>query len=91
MAKLLQLKPLKLQTGSLQTTQPAYQAPAELSKTDAGAKLGIRLAWDERPRIVSLNPDLIAAKSAGLAVNDVILTVNGQAPDKTKVFLGRTA
>ena len=49
-----------------------------LNKPDASAKLGIRLAGDDRPRIVSLNPDLIAAKSGGLAVNDVILTVNGQ-------------
>ena len=49
-----------------------------LHKPDASAKLGIRLAGDERPRIVSLNLEAIAAKTGGLAVNDVILTVNGQ-------------
>ena len=49
-----------------------------LYKPDASAKLGIRLAGDDRPRIVSLNPDAIAARTGGLAVNDVILTVNGQ-------------
>ena len=49
-----------------------------LYKPDASAKLGIRLAGDDRPRVVSLNPDAIAAQTGGLAVNDVILTVNGQ-------------
>ena len=49
-----------------------------LYKPDASAKLGIRLAGDDRPRIVSLNPDAIAARTGGLAENDVILTVNGQ-------------
>ena len=49
-----------------------------LHKPDASAKLGIRLAGDDRPRIVSLNVEAIAAKTGGLAVNDVILTVNGQ-------------
>ena len=49
-----------------------------LHKPDASAKLGIRLAGDDRPRIVSLNLEAIAAKTGGLAVNDVILTVNGQ-------------
>ena len=49
-----------------------------LRKPDPAAKLGIRLAGDDRPRIVSLNPEMIAAKQGGLAVNDVILTVNGQ-------------
>lgn len=49
-----------------------------LNKPDAGAKLGIRLAGDDRPRIVGLNPEMIASKSGGLNVNDVILTVNGQ-------------
>ena len=46
--------------------------------TLASAKLGIRLAGDEWPRIVSLAPDAIGARTVGLAVNDVILTVNGE-------------
>ena len=49
-----------------------------LHKPEAASRLGIRLAGDERPRVVSLHPGLVAAKAGGVAVNDVILTVNGQ-------------
>jgi hypothetical protein len=49
-----------------------------LHKPEASSRLGIRLAGDERPRVVSLNPGLLAAKAGGLAVNDVILSVNGR-------------
>ena len=44
----------------------------------AASRLGIRLAGDERPRVVSLSPEQVAAEVGGLAVNDVILTINGQ-------------
>ena len=48
-----------------------------LTKPSAALKLGIRLAGDNRPYVVGLNPELCAA-SSGLAVGDVILSVNGQ-------------
>ena len=48
-----------------------------LTKPSAASKLGIRLAGDDRPYVVGLNPELCAA-SSGLAVGDVILAVNGQ-------------
>ena len=44
----------------------------------ASAKLGIRLAGDDRPRIVYLDPEAIGARTVGLAVDDVILTVKGE-------------
>ena len=44
----------------------------------ASAKLGIRLAGDDRPRIVYLDPEAIGARTVGLAVDDVILSVNGE-------------
>ena len=49
-----------------------------LHKPEASSKLGIRLAGDDRPHVVSLNPELVAAKAGGLAVGDAILSVNGQ-------------
>ena len=48
-----------------------------LTKPTTDAKLGIRLAGEEgtRPRIISLNPDGLAAKAKNLAVGDVFLKV----------------
>lgn len=60
---------------------PLYEpAPNEimrvtLSKPDSNAKLGIRLAGEERPRIISLNPEGLAAKAGCLQVGDVFLKV----------------
>ena len=48
-----------------------------LAKPNPDAKLGIRLAGEEgtRPRIISLNPDGLAAKAKCLEVGDVFLKV----------------
>merc|ERR1719271_1310002 len=48
-----------------------------LVKPQPDAKLGIRLAGEERPRIISLNPEGLAAKAGCLSVGDVFLKVNG--------------
>ena len=49
-----------------------------ITKPTTDAKLGIRLAGEEgtRPRIISLNPDGLAAKAKCLEVGDVFLKVN---------------
>ena len=60
---------------------PLYEpAPNEimritLTKPQPDAKLGIRLAGEDRPRIISLNPEGLAAKAGCLAVGDVFLKV----------------
>ena len=46
-----------------------------LVKPTTDAKLGIRLAGEERPRIISLNPEGLAAKAGCLSVGDVFLKV----------------
>lgn len=48
-----------------------------LNKPALDTKLGIRLAGEERPRVISLNADGVAAKSGLLQVGDVVLSVNG--------------
>ena len=60
---------------------PLYEpAPNEIMRVSLvkplpDAKLGIRLAGEERPRIISLNPEGLAAKAGCLSVGDVFLKV----------------
>jgi hypothetical protein len=76
---------------TLPARKPLYEpAPNEimrvtLTKPQPDAKLGIRLAGEDRPRIISLNPEGLAAKAGCLSVNDVFLKVRrGSLPSRPR-------